>query len=422
MTGNSMSPLEQARHTLRTMQSDQTVGVLPSSDQPVTPRARQLFREFTAFTVDPGTGRLRRGPFSFEPDLEQRRIARGEEIIRRVDPGPFEDPSYFAMLAYEAASLELAGADIAAPGSPDHFARFLFGTVHVPDVNAFTHRADADDYSIVLLNSGLIEFAYQAAKAVVEAIRPELATGKHPVVAKQDLDAVRRLGPTDPPVERLYRTLEAYFFGGYPRASYNETVPGVQHPMLAHHVQFTERWIMGHEYGHAMAPRNRLPPPAGANLHRAGEYFADNAATMLTVFSAGKLDAVPPEIPLSSAIFALSCLDVVARALHVARLGVEPAEPVPGTTHPSPRARAANVIALFRQYFDVQYDDEQEQFDLRFTPRPEAPAEHGLSTERANRTYYLASVLHALWRIASERVRSDHRAGRRLHRMWQFAS
>ena len=59
---------------------------------------------------------------------------------------------------------------------------------------------------MVVLHSALIELAYQAAKATVAATHPAPSNGPQPA-------------------ERLYRTLEACFFKGYPRAFQNETVP-----------------------------------------------------------------------------------------------------------------------------------------------------------------------------------------------------
>ena len=72
------------------------------------------------------------------------------------------------MLAYQAASLELAVDDVA----PDRFLRFLLGTAHTAEVNAFCRRLGAGDYTVVVVNSGLVDFIYQSAKVVIEAFAP----------------------------------------------------------------------------------------------------------------------------------------------------------------------------------------------------------------------------------------------------------
>jgi hypothetical protein len=411
------SALEGARAALR---AEQGLALTPQSvvlpGLPVTAAAIERYRELTQVVPDEGTGRVRRGAFTFEPELEAERIARGEALIRRVDPGPHEDVNYFAMLAYQAASIEYASDDI----GPGAFSRFLLGTAHAADVNAFSRRLGADDYTIVVLNTGLVDFVYQAAKVVVEAMHPTRTAGEERglVRASTDLETIRTGLAADPaPINRLYRTLEAYFFNGYPRATAFETVPEEQNPQLSLVTGLAERWIIGHEYGHGVTP-STAGAPDEVNLHRAEEYFADTNAMIVTVLSAAKLDAVPPEFPLGGAIFALACLDLLRRGLYLLLTGDEHRAGGESDTHPAPRDRAATVINGFRQFFEVEYRADH-LFDLRFAPKPEIPETHGFTRERSGDTYKYAEILQTVWSPVKERLLEDQRQQRPLHAMWQ---
>lgn len=408
--------LEGARTALRAEQSPAPGTPLRSlSNLPVTEEAIERYRDLTRVVPDEGTGRVRRGAFTYEPGQEAERIARGEELIRRVDPGPYEDPGYFAMLAYQAASLGLGFP------SSDVFSKFLLGTAHAADVNAFSRRLDAHGYVIVVLNSGLVDFVYQAAKVIVEAMHPVRSTrqGRGPLVqASTNLDEIRARLATDPaPAERLYRTVEAYFFKGYPRATAFETVPEEQHPPLSLIVSLAERWIIGHEYGHGVVP-SMASAPEGVNVGWAEEYFADTTSMAGTVLSAARLDVVPPEFPLGGAIFALACLDLLQRGLYLLLTGDEHRAAGASQTHPAPRDRARAIVSNFRASFEVEYHADH-TFDLWYAPEPDAQGLRGFTREHSAAAYRYADILQAVWSVVKDRLLQDYRQRRPLHPMWQ---
>jgi hypothetical protein len=264
----------------------------------------------------------------------------------------------------------------------------------------------------------LIDFVYQAAKAVVEALNPSRSTtGRSAVAAALDLELIRERMRSEPgALVRLYRVLAAYFFDGYPRASSFETVLDEQSPPLSLLVSMAERWILGHEYGHGLASLSFEAPPE-VNLSRAREYSADAAATIATVRSAAELDHVSPEFALGGAIFALSCLDILVRASNLLRTGKEENPSGESETHPPTRDRAMKVIATFRQFFDVRYDADG-GFDLDFVLRREAPEAHNFSREHGRRAFAFANVLQTLWPPVARRLLDEHRAGRELHSHW----
>lgn len=392
----------------------------PYPQEPVTDVALASYRSLTETTPDTVPGRVRRGAFSYDAAAEAQRIERGEALIRRVDPGPFEDPRYLALLADQAAALELAYEQMWPALPPSTFDRFLLGTIHSPEVDAFSTGFSRSGIWVVGLNNGLVDFIYQAAKAVVAACDPIRTTGsgRGPLVeSSTSLEAVARRLLEDPqPGLRLTKTLAVHFFGGHSRPASDEIVPDVQHPPLSLLIGMAERWVIAHEYGHGL-----VPPELEARLqHRQGELFADNIATVATVWSAAVHDVVPPEFALTGALFALRCLDVRRRALALLLTGDEEGLPSSDEDHPDPRDRARNVVETFRQYFDVEYaEGGRRGFSMSHVLREHVPEEHGLTRDREAFAYFQADVLGLLWNQARptlERMRDD---GYGLHPMWK---
>ena len=220
-------------------------------------------------------------------------------------------------------------------------------------MNAFAQTFKLHDYIVVVVYSALIEFAYQAAKALVAAQNPVRSPENRIVVDSSREHIQVQLDHNQEPVERLYRTLEAYFFKGYPRAFYGETVPAEQVIPLSNLISMAERWIIAHEYGHGFAAEIKMKFKHAPNPGRAEEYFADNNATIATAMSAVRLDGLPPDIALIGGTFALACLEVFRRALSLVRYG-KVLQSKGDKVHPPNRARAENVLNAFNFFFDTQ--------------------------------------------------------------------
>ncbi len=413
--------LAEAREFLRKRQAQAAEGApgFPYRRQEsTTEEALAILREQRRFVPTNDPDIVRRGIFRFDRKPEEERIRRTEEFIRRVQPGPFEDPNYFALLAYQAASIEMALPQFQRqPQVKDPFSRIILGTVHGGEVNAFAQAFPRTGYTVVLVQSGLIDFVYQSAKAVVEAINPFRTPDKSALsTANMDMDRIRaELKVNEAPVNRVYRTLESYFFKGYPRAFANETVADEQVPFLGGLIWMAERWITAHEYGHGLAlPIDFSKAPYNAN--QAEEYFADCAATTLTVASGWSLDHLPAEVSLAGANFALACLKTCRRAKSVVTRGKEVRDEGNGS-HPPNELRALQNIASFRQFFDVQYDGGRVP-EPTFVMRKKAPAQHGFGTEQSERAYFFSNVLFEMWPAVKERLTEQYRNKRQLHPMW----
>jgi hypothetical protein len=411
--------LLQARRLLRDIQAERlTVSGATRADQGRTTLAAALshLEPYKKFELTNIPGVVERGGFKYERELEEKRIALAEGLIRRTEPGPLEDPNYLAMLSYQAASIELGWTCFI----PDHqvdlgWSRFLLGTVHSPDLNAFAQTFASHDYTVVAIYSALIDFAYQAAKAAVAAQNPVRSADRRAFVtidsSEGKLEANLKSDPS--PVDRLYRTLEAYFYLGYPRAFYNETVPAENILPLRLLINMAERWIIGHEFGHGLATGLNLK--SAPNPDFSEEYFADVQATILAVMSAVSLDTVEPEFALGGGSFALAVLEVFRQAVSIVRHG-EVRAPTSDGIHPSNEERTELVLATFDFYFD--HDPGKRQ--LNFVQRPDGwrPTQSEATQLRRKRVLYWPQTLFAIWDHARPRLFDDFRNKRDLHRMW----
>ncbi len=362
----------------------------------------------------------RKDRLKYDRELEEKRIALAEDLVRRVDPGPHEDPIYLALLAYEAAAIEVALSDRPNPNRTNQgWSKFLLGTIHSPVLNAFAYRLDMSEYTVVALFSALIEFAYQASKAVVAATNPKRSSdGKRFVTTDFSAEHIAAQIEHNPEAsERLYRTLEAYFFTGYPRAFANEHVPDEHVIPLTLLISMTERWIIAHEFGHGLIADMGVNQKS-AQYPKSEEFAADNIATMLTAMSAVKLDAVPPEFSLIGGTFALACLDIFRRGLSIVRLGKE-FKDVGDAEHPPNMARAQNIVKVFNTFIETDSDKQSSGITMSLIldhnrKLVDTEAAH-LVTQRA---FQYPNVLLAIWNVVRPRLLKDYKSKRSLHPMW----
>src|SRR5260370_39442664 len=241
---------------------------------------------------------IRIGVFKYPARLEELRWRQTDEVIRRILPGVDEDPKYLAMLARQAASLEIVLSK-AHTHSPDPktsalWQRVFLGTTTDHSANAESYKTGGD--ALVLLNFGLIDFLYQTAKSVVlswRPLEPEPNTSGTLGVSIADIEQVLDKNPY--PLELLSKTLHAFMFEGRPRAIGYDPPPTEFVPPLTLLTNFTERFVIAHEYGHALW--QELNPqyvrPAGISQW-ADEFNADFFAFFFTFMSVSRISPFPP--------------------------------------------------------------------------------------------------------------------------------
>lgn len=400
MTAN----LDEARKRLRKAQQPEAG---------LEPTLASFRRRTTYELVADEPERVRRGEFSFHRNTEDERIARGEALIRRVDPGPFEDPEYLARLAFEAASVEIAWRRL--PNEVD-FGNVLIGTAHAAKVNALTRRYEDEGYITIVINSGAVDFIYEATRALVEMQDPQRVAERRTRTTISAEEVSTRVADNPRLADRLYDVLAAYYFDGYPRVSSPE-VPEQQESMLTLVSSLALRWIVGHEYGHGLLA---VPddPPEGVNPLWAAEFSSDELGMVATVISGSEMDGAAPDICLGAAKFAIACWEML-ELTRLALLDGDDDQPVDGTpTHPAYDERSDALVAFFERDFSCRFDDRDPSWwDLTLDPFGATPNGHRLPPEKLPNVNQYADVLKAMWPAVKERLLSA-KTRRTLHPIW----
>lgn len=389
-----------ARRFLRRKQAD-WAGRVPSPGSPGAwdiARERVAFREASSAKAD---GFVWDGAFKYPLERERVRWSRTNAIIDRTQPGPHEDGTYLEFLARQAASVELTleGLD---PDGPirDCLDRIVFGTTAEPTSQATTWWLEGA--SAVALSAGMVYAMYQAAKAVVLSWKPvPRKDGRGGGVAFSALTEDTRavLDADDAPVRLLADTLLSWLYTGRARPADSQAPPPIYHPPLALLTAGAERFVIAHEYGHALIDQFAVPIPWIADAsdlpEMAVELRADAFATIVVAESAGVWDSMAPNMLLQGAILAMKIHEIADRALDLA-LGGDGDPEWGSETHPPFDLRASQVIEVYRAFVSRVEDD---RLDVRplFVP---------------------AETADLLWERARSVVERTLAQGRPLHPMW----
>lgn len=289
--------------------------------------------------------------FRYDPRLEGLRFARTRALIERAAPGPDEDPRYLEMIARQAASVEMVlrgeydDDSGPAPAAAALCDRVLLGTIPTLDPGAYAQGLA--DYRFVLVCAGLIDFLFQAAKAVILALPKVTPAPGAALALSADGAAISAALDADPlPATLLGLTLSAYLFGGLPRSPGAPPMPVERHGPLRVLVNCTERFVLAHEYAHTLHQAWDLCYPGDSAAQE--EFVADILALNLTLRSAYDLDGIAPNLAAQGPFFVLAALDCLRRTLHAVRDGAVYADTgQPG--HPPLSERAA---VLHQTYLD----------------------------------------------------------------------
>jgi len=295
--------------------------------------------------------------YRYPAQLERKRWARTRDIIHRVAPGADEDPTYLEMVARQAASVEmmLRGEHTDTPDAQLSaiLDRVLIGTVPTLRADAVARRFGA--HFFVLLTAGLIDFVYQAARAVVFSWKPMPAGGGAAFVFRNTSDDVDQILAADAqPVRLLRDTLEAFLFNGRPRAEGFAPPPEHYQAPLDILTTANERFVLAHEYAHALHDALDIVPADGSATSE--EFAADLLAFRLVVDSGDLLDRLPPNFSSQGAYFVLTVLDVLRQALDITRYGAI-RDDRGFTGHPPIAARLAALREAYLQHVSAIDDD-----------------------------------------------------------------
>ncbi len=386
-----------ARKYLRQVQAKWAMGVVPPGLVPAIVTARERMARRMTEAVDEGEF-IREGVFRYRAEVERARWARTARIIDRIEPGRFEDGGYLEFLARQAATIELHLTQSgASPAQEPFLDRILFGTTGEPTDQAMTTRVL--DAEVITISAGIVYLMYQTAKAVVLSWKPtESERGVSFSARVEDTRAVLAADPA--PAGLILSMLEGWLFDGKARPPDSVAPPQLYHPPLALLINYAERFVIAHEYGHALVDHMGAIVPEGTGdtvlSPQQVELRADAFATLSVAGSAGQLDRVAPNIALQGAMLALKTLEMASQAIDIAR-GGDGNPAWRSQTHPPFSAREEQVVRIYQQSIQDQADERMDPAPLRL------PGE----------------TIDLLWELILPRLTAALRSGRRLHPIWQ---
>ena len=385
-----------ARMVLRAKQREWAEGLdrLPGRPAATVAHERATLREQSA--VESG-GRLRMEGFSYEPTRERARFSRTRQIIDRVDPGPLEDGTYLEMLSRQAASVELFLLDrIPDPGVAAALDRVLLGTTGEPRSHAATYLVRG--VPVIAMSAGMTSAYYQVAKATVLSwLRTQAPDGSLASFSGRIEDTRATLDDDDTPVVLLFQTLVNWLYRAVARPDRSTAPPAAYHLPLTLLINYAERFVLAHEYGHVLVDQLAVLPGAATDLPAAEghdvEFRADLFAVFMTAGSAGLFDGVAPNIALQGAVLGMKAHEMVDRARSMALGGA----PLPASsTHPPFADRVEAVLAAYRQGWERPGDRRLEIAGLLVA----------------------ADTAEELWQRVEPRLASAVSRGRPLHPVW----
>lgn len=298
------------------------------------------------------------GVFNYDLESEKRRWDRTERIIRRVDPGKYEDANYLEMLARQAATVELQIIE-SDPNTEIHLGKILFGTIGQPRSEATTRLVG--NVVVIELSAGLVTLMYQLAKAAVLASKLMDPHGDAAVSVNAKLDEVQRVLIDNPEPERIvYETIINYIYRGVPKPITSSIPDPEYHPPLTLLTMYAERSVIAHEYGHALTDFFNVIDFEDVDQqliskHWQREFRADIFSASMVGLSAANQDRVAPNIAFNGSLFAFKVheiLDQVVTLVHGKKLDSK----WQSETHPPYEQRMKLVIDAYKDWFEDPED------------------------------------------------------------------
>lgn len=398
--------IEAAQLFLRSQQARWVTGLATGSPESPREAALAAARERMDPSLRDGDY-VRDGAFSYLAGTEEARWVRSREIIDRVGPGPHEDGRYLELLARQAASVELTLLDMAKEGHfgfdlpmSDALQGILLGTTGQLRSEATTSRLRGSSAVVIALSAGMVYLMYQAAKAVVLSWRPKGAPNGAAVSFSTRLEDTRAILEADQePVHQLAETLLNWMITGIARPA-DSRAPAPQYvPPLALLINHAERWVIGHEYCHALFDNSPYEPPPWLptpTTKYQKEFRADLLSTIILIRAGSTLDRMAPNMVLQGATLAMKIHELADRAIDLARGGNgDPAWE--STSHPPFSERARTVFSAYEALIGA--------------------SDEGLQLDPA---YFVASTLDELWIKVRPIIESEVRSGARIHPMWEL--
>lgn len=276
--------------------------------------------------------------------IVRRRFQRTVAIIERVDPGPHEHAQLLTTLAWQAGVIELTVASD--EGLTERLGEWpLIGSVREPRSHARTSFAYG--YPIVEMSAGLITSTYALAKAAVLSWKPIYENQGLIVGFSAHSDDIDAMLDTDPrPVTLVVDALINWIRDARAGQTPSSPVREELETPLASLVSSAERFILAHEYWHALNDHDHDHDET-TRIDR--ELDADLFAWRLTLRSAQEFDQTPADVAMQGCLLAMEVHAIADDLLHLA--GIVRDSP---TTHPEMSRRAERLLDAYRaEYIDT---------------------------------------------------------------------
>lgn len=348
--------------------------------------------------------------------LQTERWSLTRDIVERIRPGPYENSAYLLTLAEEAAAIEGYLRREAAPplaGLSEFASRTLIGTTNEPLGHARSSLVGGR-YVVVMVSGAMMDFLYQAAKAVVLSWNEETPPkGWRFAFSGSSNNSAGSSGKASSAqsalsADLLQDAIGTWLYDGYPRLLQSALPPTPYIAPLAVLTTFAERFVLAHEYSHVIFDHLRqssaeiddeVETEDSIDDKRAKrwrlEARADIVGARILAASAALYDGAPAITSLTGAAFAMKSYELWEQALQIAVLGDR--HWLSGTDRHPPFEWRRELLE--RVYAEADQDHDEAPPDLA-------------SLFLATRT------LDQLWERVAPRLQAQFRAGRRPHSTW----
>ena len=297
------------------------------------------------------------GGWNYAKDVEDARRDRTLRIIERARPGPYEDGGHLESLAREAAALEMTMAGFVSPTPLDRVLdRIVLGTTDEPRNHAgATRRGDG---VAIVISTGLLDFLGQTARSVVLALKPTPPPDEvlWSFSAKPE-DTAAVLARDSTAGANLHDTLVSWLCRGSATPAATHNPPAYYASYIDHLERFAQRFVIAHEYGHALHLLGMHIPGLSDTATPDPKMTEHNmdALGVTHVFNSAEVDRAKPNIALQGAVLAMKSQEILDRALLIAcsgRNGIL----APSHTHPPFEQRLASIYRMYRRLTQTMVD------------------------------------------------------------------
>ncbi len=364
-------PVVRARRRLNSMQEEFSrhfrLPPPPHLGDPYQEALEYIHRYEKGAKVEGNWIRSEASPFRYDLKSERARFARTQEIVDRVRPGEYEEHPLFALLARQAASVELILEAMAPANKPFHPA-ILLGTLPFTAVDDVSSVSVESDYAIILLDRAFIQFLYRIIKVSVLAWKPMKPPGQALSSFSMSAEDVIEIIDKDKTLEEaFFRCVNGYLLTGFPGPSVEGDIPRAYQIPLSALLATAERFMIARGYAQLALMDPEFPAPAVFRKTSPRDDMErtvalDFIAVSYVIASAARLDGSDPEIAIQGCGLPLVCLELIDSAAAALAPTTHRAQPRPGRSLKERLSTVENAYAYVVEGPGVDLNKIQDRF------------------------------------------------------------